>query len=68
MHPAGRGRGRMVSGAKNILHTLLMLHNFPKGGSIELIRDRKGGGGGQCVCSISRILDAGFLVWGGKSV
>lgn len=41
-NPAGRGRGGVVSGAKNTLHTLLVYHNFPKGGPSELIRDRKG--------------------------
>ena len=44
-----------MSSAKNTLQTLLMFHNFPKGGPIELIRDRKGIRGGKCVCSISRI-------------
>lgn len=46
MYFVGKGRGRMVLGVKNILYIFLMFYNFLKGGFIELIRDRKGGGGG----------------------
>ena len=57
----------MVSGAKNIPQTLLMHHNFPKGGATDLISDRKGSWGGMCVCSISRI-QMPVSSFGGKSV
>lgn len=54
----------MVSGAKNILQTHLMYHNFPKGGPIQLIRDRKRGWGGEYACSMSRIQMPVSSFWG----
>lgn len=42
-------------GPKNTLQTLLMYHDFPKGGPTELITDRKGSGvAGVYVPSLER--------------